>query len=97
MSQPDVRDVAAWNKWRRESDDPPDLREANLRWADLRWADLRWANLRWANLRGADRRATHTDRSRLSGVCHGDGRRLAHHRWVPQVDPGRGDRTLVLS
>jgi uncharacterized protein YjbI with pentapeptide repeats len=57
------RGAAAWNEWRAEREDTPDLSRASLRGfdlsgfdlsgADLRDADLRGANLSDANLRGA--------------------------------------------
>jgi hypothetical protein len=42
--------VAAWNAWRDENPDSPDLRKADLRKADLSNADLRKADLSGANL-----------------------------------------------
>ena len=55
--QPDVRDVKAWNEWRRDNPGvTPDLRGADLSGADLRGADLRGADLYGADLRGADLR-----------------------------------------
>ena len=43
--QPDVRDVKAWNEWRRDNPGvTPDLRGADLSGADLRGTDLRGAS-----------------------------------------------------
>jgi hypothetical protein len=46
--------VEAWNTWRRQSRQKPDLYRANLREANLHAANLRGANLREADLSAAD-------------------------------------------
>jgi uncharacterized protein YjbI with pentapeptide repeats len=46
------RGAAAWNAWRAEHDDPPDLSGAALRGLDLSRFDLSRADLRGADLRG---------------------------------------------
>src|SRR5438874_12735391 len=53
------RGAAAWNAWRAEQDEAPDLSRAalrglNLSGFDLSQADLRGADLRGTNLCGAD-------------------------------------------
>jgi uncharacterized protein YjbI with pentapeptide repeats len=57
------RGAAAWNAWRAESGEPPDLSLANLRGLDLSGFDLSHADLRGADLRG-----TKLCDSDLSGV-----------------------------
>jgi uncharacterized protein YjbI with pentapeptide repeats len=59
-----ARGVTAWNAWRADRDETPDLSRAGLRGldlcgfdlprADLRGADLRGTNLSGANLEGAN-------------------------------------------
>ena len=46
--------VDAWNEWRGQYPDSPDLRQANLSGANLTKANLERANLSGANLRGAN-------------------------------------------
>src|SRR5437879_633762 len=46
------RGVAAWNEWRAEHDEAPDLSSAVLRGVDLSGFDLSRADLRGADLRG---------------------------------------------
>ena len=46
------RGADAWNSWRAERDDTPDLSQAGLRGLDLSGFDLSRANLRGADLRG---------------------------------------------
>jgi uncharacterized protein YjbI with pentapeptide repeats len=70
--------VAAWNDWREENPEAPDLHganlcEANLGWANLSGADLTWANLRRADLSGADLfradlRGANLSRANLTGL-----------------------------
>ena len=48
------RGRAAWNAWRAEHDDVPDLSRAGLRGLDLGGFDLSRADLRGADLRGAN-------------------------------------------
>jgi uncharacterized protein YjbI with pentapeptide repeats len=46
------RGAAAWNAWRAEQDETPDLSRAGLRGLDLSGFDLSRAELRGADLRG---------------------------------------------
>ena len=46
------RGAAAWNEWRAEHDEKPDLSRAGLRGLDLSGFDLSRADLRDADLRG---------------------------------------------
>jgi uncharacterized protein YjbI with pentapeptide repeats len=46
------RGAAAWNAWRAEQDETPDLSRAGLRGLDLSGFDLSRADLRDADLRG---------------------------------------------
>jgi uncharacterized protein YjbI with pentapeptide repeats len=48
------RGAAAWNAWRAERDETPDLSRAALRGLDLRGSDLSRADLRGADLRGTN-------------------------------------------
>ena len=48
-----ARGAAAWNAWRAEHDEVPDLSQAALRGLDLTGFDLSRADLRSADLRGA--------------------------------------------
>jgi uncharacterized protein YjbI with pentapeptide repeats len=47
------RGAAAWNEWRAENDEAPDLSRAAVRGLDLSGFDLSRADLRGADLRGA--------------------------------------------
>jgi uncharacterized protein YjbI with pentapeptide repeats len=47
-----ARGAAAWNEWRVEQDETPDLSRAGLRGLDLSGFDLSQADLRGADLRG---------------------------------------------
>src|SRR2546430_10408796 len=49
------RGAAAWNAWRAEHDEVPDLSRAALRGLDLTGFDLSRADLRAADLRGPGR------------------------------------------
>jgi uncharacterized protein YjbI with pentapeptide repeats len=54
-----ARGAAAWNEWRADRDETPDLSQAGLRGLDLSGFDLSRADLRGAegsNLSGANRR-----------------------------------------
>jgi uncharacterized protein YjbI with pentapeptide repeats len=64
------RGTAAWNGWRAENGEPPDLSRAGLRGLDLSGFDLSQADLRQADLRG-----TNLSRANLSGA-HLDGANL---------------------
>jgi len=60
------RGAAAWNEWRVDCDETPDLSRAGLRGLDLSGfdlsrADLRGADLRGTNLSGANLSGAHLD------------------------------------
>src|SRR5436305_12868070 len=60
------RGAAAWNEWRADRDETPDLSRAGLRGLDLSGfdlsrADLRGADLRGTNLSGANLSGAHLD------------------------------------
>src|SRR5271156_3694203 len=60
------RGAAAWNEWRAEHDETPDLSQAGLRGLDFSGFDLSRADLRGADLRGtklcdADLSGTHLE------------------------------------
>ena len=60
------RGAAAWNEWRADHDETPDLSRAGLRGLDLSGfdlsrADLRGADLRGTNLSGANLSGAHLD------------------------------------
>ena len=57
------RGAGAWNSWRAERDERPDLSQAGLRGLDLSGYDLSRADLRGADLRG-----TSLSQANLSGV-----------------------------
>jgi uncharacterized protein YjbI with pentapeptide repeats len=57
------RGADAWNSWRAERHDAPDLSQAGLRGLDLNGYDLSRANLRGADLRG-----TSLSQANLSGA-----------------------------
>ena len=59
--------ASAWNAWRAEHDETPDLSRAGLRGLDLSGFDLSQADLRQADLRG-----TNLSQANLSGA-HLDG------------------------
>ena len=61
------RGAAAWNAWRAEHGETPDLSQAGLRGLDLSGFDLSQADLRQADLRG-----TNLSQANLSGA-HLDG------------------------
>jgi uncharacterized protein YjbI with pentapeptide repeats len=48
------RGAAAWNEWRADRDETPDLSRAGLRGLDLSGLDLSRADLRGADLRGTN-------------------------------------------
>ena len=72
------RGADAWNSWRAERDDTPDLSQASLRGldlsgfdftrADLRGADLRGTNLSQANLSGANLEGANLFKAMLDGA-----------------------------
>ena len=55
--------AGAWNSWRADRDDVPDLSQAGLRGLDLSGFDLSRADLRGADLRG-----TNLSQANLSGA-----------------------------
>ena len=55
--------AAAWNAWRNEQDEAPDLSRAGLR-----GLDLSGFNLSRADLQGADLRGTNLSQANLSGA-----------------------------
>ena len=57
------RGAAAWNAWRAEREETPDLSRAGLRGLDLSGFDLSRADLRGADLRG-----TNLTQANLSGT-----------------------------
>jgi uncharacterized protein YjbI with pentapeptide repeats len=62
--------AAAWNEWRAEHDETPDLSQAGLRGLDFSGFDLSRADLRGADLRGtklcaADLSGAHLDGANL--------------------------------
>src|SRR6266480_4568446 len=62
--------AAAWNAWRAEYGEPPDLSQAGLRGLDLSGfdlsrVDLRGADLRGTNLNGADLSGAHLEGANL--------------------------------
>jgi uncharacterized protein YjbI with pentapeptide repeats len=64
------RGAAAWNAWRAEHDEAPDLSRAALRGLDLSGfdlsrADLRAADLRGTNCSGANLAGAHLERANL--------------------------------
>ena len=66
MSRCSGRGATAWNEWRADRDETPDLSRAVLRGLDLSGfdlsrTDLRGADLRGTNLSGANLSGTHLD------------------------------------
>lgn len=62
------RGAPAWNAWRTEHDETPDLAAAALRGRDLGGYDLSRADLRGADLRGATLRDANLSGARLDGA-----------------------------
>ncbi len=62
------RGAAAWNAWRAEHDEAPDLSSAALRGLDLRGFDLSRADLRGADLRGTKCCDTNLSGARMEGA-----------------------------
>jgi uncharacterized protein YjbI with pentapeptide repeats len=60
--------AAAWNSWRAERGEAPDLSEASLRALDLGGFDLSRAELRGADLRGTSFRDANLSCARLDGA-----------------------------
>jgi Pentapeptide repeats (8 copies) len=62
------RGAAAWNAWRAEHDEVPDLSRAALRGLDLTGFDLTRADLRSADLRGTNLCDANLSGARLEGA-----------------------------
>jgi uncharacterized protein YjbI with pentapeptide repeats len=62
------RGAAAWNAWRAEHGEMPDLAQAGLRGLDLSGFDLSQANLRQADLRGTNLSQANLSRAHLDGA-----------------------------
>jgi uncharacterized protein YjbI with pentapeptide repeats len=62
------RGAAAWNAWRAEHGETPDLSQAGLRGLDLSGFDLSLANLRQADLRGTNLSQADLSRTHLDGA-----------------------------
>jgi uncharacterized protein YjbI with pentapeptide repeats len=62
------RGAAAWNAWRAEHGETPDLSQAALRGLDLSGFDLSQANLRQADLRGTNLSQANLSRAHLDGA-----------------------------
>src|SRR5438552_16275922 len=62
------RGAAAWNAWRAEHDEVPDLSRAALRGLDLTGFDLSRADLRGADLRGTKLCDAELSGARLEGA-----------------------------
>jgi uncharacterized protein YjbI with pentapeptide repeats len=62
------RGAAAWNAWRAEQDETPDLSRAGLRGLDLSGFDLSRAELRGADLRGTKFCDADLSRAHLEGA-----------------------------
>jgi uncharacterized protein YjbI with pentapeptide repeats len=62
------RGAGAWNAWRAESGQTPDLSRAGLRGLDLSGFDLSQADLRQADLRGTNLSQANLSRAHLDGV-----------------------------
>jgi uncharacterized protein YjbI with pentapeptide repeats len=62
------RGAAAWNAWRAENGETPDLSRAGLRGLDLSGFDLSQADLRQADLRGTNLYQANLSRAHLNGA-----------------------------
>ena len=62
------RGAAAWNAWRAEQGEMPDLSQAGLRGLDLTGFDLSQADLRQADLRGTNLSQANLSRAHLDGA-----------------------------
>jgi uncharacterized protein YjbI with pentapeptide repeats len=62
------RGAAAWNAWRAERDEAPDLSRAGLRGLDLSGFNLSRADLQGADLRGANLSEAKLSGARLEGA-----------------------------
>jgi uncharacterized protein YjbI with pentapeptide repeats len=63
-----LRGVAAWNAWRAESNEAPDLSQAGLRGLDLSGFDLSRVDLRGADLRGTSFNGANLAGAHLAGA-----------------------------
>lgn len=61
------RGAAAWNEWRANRDETPELSRACLRGLDLSGFDLSRADLRGADLRGTNLNGANLSRAHLDG------------------------------
>src|SRR5271169_2559707 len=62
------RGAAAWNEWRADRDETPDLSRAGLRGLDLSGFDLSRTDLRGADLRGTNLSAANLSGAHLEGA-----------------------------
>ena len=62
------RGASAWNAWRAEHDETPDLSRAGLRGLDLSGFDLALADLRQADLRGTNLSQANLSHAHLDGA-----------------------------
>ena len=62
------RGAAAWNAWRAQNREPPDLSQAGLRGLDLSGYNLSRADLGGADLRGTNFSGANLSRARLEGA-----------------------------
>jgi uncharacterized protein YjbI with pentapeptide repeats len=62
------RGAAAWNEWRADRDETPDLSRAALRGLDLSGFDLSRADLRGADLRGTKLSGANLSGAHLDGA-----------------------------
>src|SRR3984893_1479366 len=63
-----ARGAAAWNEWRANRDETPDLSRAGLRGLDLSGFDLSGADLRGADLRGTNLSGANLSDAHLDGA-----------------------------
>ena len=63
-----ARGAAAWNAWRADRDETPDLSRAGLRGVDLSGFDLSGADLRGADLRGTNLSGANLSEAHLDGA-----------------------------
>jgi len=63
-----ARRAAAWNEWRADRDETPDLSRAGLRGLDLSGFDLSRTDLRGADLRGTNLSAANLSGAHLDGA-----------------------------
>ena len=63
-----ARGAAAWNEWRADRDETPDLSRAGLRGIDLSGFDLSRTDLRGADLRGTNLSPANLSGAHLEGA-----------------------------